>query len=112
MSHEILDEEKWLVGAALQKDQNPAQLLYNLAKIRRYTPKGAAPEAPKPSVNAQRLENIERGQNLNKSVTGGKIAGQDLTDEVLNDIDSYDPFDNLKGKSTLDLMFERMGKRH
>jgi hypothetical protein len=106
----IADEEKWMVGAAFNKGQNPAAQLFNLAKMRGYNPNPAAPATPQLDNNRQKLENIERGQNLNKSVTGGKIAGQDLTEEVLSDIDSYNPFENIRGKTTLDVLFDNMAK--
>lgn len=109
----ITDEEKWMVGAALNKGQNPAAQLFALAKMRGFN---ATPPVPQPPVqggtNTQKLESIERGQNLNKAVTGGKIAGQDLTEEVLSDIDSYNPFENIRGKTTLDVLFDNMRKGH
>lgn len=113
----IHEEEKWLVGAALQQDQNPAEKLYKLSEMRGYKRAEAQQnqqgnnnqQQQKPAQQSQsateKLENIEKGQNLNKSFKGGQVAGKDLTDELLAAIDDENPFDNLKGESALDKFF-------
>lgn len=98
-------EEAGLVSNAFQAGLNPANAVYEMAKLRGYS----KPQPPQAQTNnSQKLDTIQKGQNLNKSFSGGKVAGQSLTDEVIDDIDNMNPFENLRGKTTLDILFEKM----
>jgi hypothetical protein len=104
-------EERGLVANALERGFNPAAKLYELARMSGYSPKinnSVTPQNPQPT---RKLENIQKGQQLNTPIKGGRVAGQDLTDEVIDDIDSINPLADLNKKTALDLFFEKMASR-
>jgi hypothetical protein len=61
-------ERKQVLQQSLQSGRNPAQVLYELAKVRGYAPKAAAPKAE------QRMDTLEAG---NKAASGiDNVAGR------------------------------------
>jgi hypothetical protein len=82
----IADEERSVVGRALQDGTSPAEFIYRLAKSRGY--QSPAPDAPaarsgKAPVTEQ-IEVIQRGQAAAKSLsTVGGAAGDTITPEAL-----------------------------
>lgn len=103
IQHIIKAEEFGLVNNAFQAEINPAAAIYEWATERGY--KKAAPQQPAQQNASAKIETIQKGQELNKSMKGGKIAGQDLTEELIDGIDDIDPFDNLRGTTALDTFF-------
>jgi hypothetical protein len=61
-----------LVAQTLQNRQDPAQVIFNIARARGFAPKPAGTETPAP----QRLDNVARGQQANKSLSS---VGQGTT---------------------------------
>jgi hypothetical protein len=80
---QLAQEETAIVAQAFQNRRSPAQVIYEQAMARGYTPKQAAAAAN--AVNpAQRLENVAKGQAAHKSLSGaGGAAGEGLTVEAL-----------------------------
>lgn len=79
-------DEIAIAQMATSKGKSPAEMLYNLAKLRGYTKKeAAAAAAAAPPAGIEKLETIERGQAANKSLsnTGGNAGDQDMTAERL-----------------------------
>lgn len=79
-------DEIAIAQMATSKGKSPAEMLYNLAKLRGYTKKEAAAAAAAAAPSgAEKLEAIERGQAANKSLsnTGGNAGDQDMTAERL-----------------------------
>jgi len=86
----IVADEYAIAQLALSKGKSPAEVIYGLAKQRGY--KAAAGDKPGANADpdaaaaaAERLANIERGQNANKSLNGaGGGAGEnEMTAERL-----------------------------
>lgn len=74
----IYQEERVLAAQALQRNQNPAALVYNWALQRGYSKK--APEAPREDP-AKKLETLEAAQAANKTLSsaGGTAASGAIT---------------------------------
>jgi hypothetical protein len=79
----IIADEYAIAQMAKQKGKSAAEILYGLAKQRGYKPATAKPGAK--SDAEKLLENIEKGQNANKSLngTGGSSGDADMTAERL-----------------------------
>lgn len=75
---QLQQEELSIAQIALQNGKSPAQVIYDLAKQRGYAKKEAADATAK-------LDNIERGQAANKSLTtaGGAAGDAEMTAEQL-----------------------------
>lgn len=74
----LTNDEMSIAQSALQRGKSPAEIIYNLAKQRGYAKKEAADATAK-------LDNIERGQAANKSLTtaGGSAGDVEMTAEQL-----------------------------
>ena len=102
----LLYEEGRLVGDAMGRGEDPAQVIYNLAKRRGYT--GAAPEAAEEPQGAPRLAQLQKGQAASRSLSGPKGRGEDnlsvqrLVELADEDPDEFDRrFDEAKRKGML-----------
>lgn len=100
----VNEDEMAIVAKALQSEQNPAESIYKLAKMRGYQGKQAANE----SINnqaKQKMETLERGMNASKSLSnnGGGQANGDLTIESILAMDD-DEFDKVDWEKVRKLM--------
>lgn len=77
---QLVNEEFQVAQLAYQKGRNPAEVLYEAAKLRGYAKAAAKQAATEPSVE-DRLAAVEAGQNANKSLsaTGGKSGGAEVS---------------------------------
>jgi len=97
-------EEGLLVGRAMMTGQDPAHMLYELAKFRGYAK--SAPE-PKPAANDNKLATIAKGQKAAKSLgngSGAANANEVMTLEALTALADEDP-------DEFDKQFERMKRK-
>lgn len=84
----IVADEYGIADLALKKGKSPAEIIYGLAKQRGYAK--AAPAGDGKSDAEKLLENIEKGQNANKSLngTGGSTGDAGMTAERLERMDA------------------------
>jgi hypothetical protein len=75
----LVADEKAIAHAALVAHRSPAEIIYNLARLRGYA------AAARPNGAADRLDTIQRGQAANKSLsyTGGSSGEAEITAEAL-----------------------------
>jgi hypothetical protein len=86
----ISDEEKKLVATAARRGQSPAQTIFELAKLRGFTPK--AKEEPAKSEAEKQLETIQKGVTASQSLSrAGGSPSEGLTAAKLADM-SEDEF--------------------
>ncbi len=86
----VAKEERALAAQALQEKRSPSQVLYNLARARGYT---AKPTQQQPDANAQRVQQIARGQReagASLSNAGGSSGDGNLTAESLSNMSDAD----------------------
>jgi hypothetical protein len=78
----LIADEKGIADLAFGKKKSPAQIIYDLAKQRGYK---AAAKPADTGKGAEKLDTIERGQQVNKSLTGagGSDGGDQMTAERL-----------------------------
>lgn len=76
----LIADEMAIAQMAFQKGKSPAEMIYNLANQRGYKREAAAKSAA-----ADKLNNIERGQAANKSLSNaaGSSGDQEMTAEML-----------------------------
>lgn len=81
------------VVAAMQTDQHPAHVLFNLARARGFT--GPKPAVPEPEQARQDMQVRAAAQKLAKTMSGagGKPASNTPTYESVNAIEDGDEFD-------------------
>lgn len=89
----LTNDEMSIARMALGSNKSPAEIIYNLAKMRGYAkpePKPDPDEAAKAAAAASKaasdkIETINRGQAANKSLsnTGGSAGDGDMTGEML-----------------------------
>jgi hypothetical protein len=94
-SQMLAQEEKQIATSALQNGQSPAQILYNLAKLRGYAPKAVQqPQQQSHNISDQATKQIEaakKGREVFPTLTGAGSSGPTgLTVEALADMDEYE----------------------
>lgn len=79
----VVADEYGIADLAMKKGKSPAEIIYGLAKQRGYAKAAAAGDGK--SDAEKLLENIERGQNANKSLngTGASSGDAEMTGERL-----------------------------
>jgi hypothetical protein len=99
----IIEDEMAIASTAYKHGANPAERIYNLAKLRGYqnTPPKVV-ETPQ-QKSTQKLDQLERGMQAAKSLgSAGGAASQELTLEALADMDDDDfakHWDKIMGKN-------------
>lgn len=85
-----------LANMALQQGQNPAEVVYTLAKQRGFTPKQAAAAAQAASPDAEKLARIAEGQQAGQSLgsAAGSAPAAEVSAKVLANM-SDDDFDKF-----------------
>lgn len=63
--HKMRADEKFIVAKAMQDERNPAEAIYNFAKIRGYS--GAKKEVPQNAGN--KIDAIEKGAKIGRSIS-------------------------------------------
>lgn len=74
IEHTLARRGAQFTHAALQKEQNPAEAVYKLAQ--RYGYKKAESKKDEPNKDKEKLATIAKGQEAEKSLTGGKGASE------------------------------------
>lgn len=84
-TNRIQYEEGYLAAAAMRQGKNPAQVFYEMAKVRGYKGK-------QPAIEENKIERLTKGQQASRSNAGGKVAdGDDISLEKLADMDPDSP---------------------
>lgn len=84
-TNRIQYEEGYLAAAAMRQGKNPAQVFYEMAKVRGYKGK-------QPAVEENKIERLTKGQQASRSNAGGKVAdGDDISLEKLAEMDPDSP---------------------
>jgi hypothetical protein len=79
--NQLMHEETQIAAQAFQNKRSPAQVIYEQAMARGYTPKQAQAAAQQAS---QKLENVAKGQATQRSLSSaGGTSGEGLTVEAL-----------------------------
>lgn len=74
----LADDEAALVATAFQNQQNPAKVIYDLAKLRGYNTSGNMTQVQsKIAENQEKINNLERGVRASKSVNSGGVNAKD-----------------------------------
>lgn len=92
------EDEMAIVANCLQNGVNPAEKIYQFAKMRGY--QGNQPVKQEKPNNIQKLETIERGLQASKSVNQGGVKPSELTLEAIYAMDD-DEFDKVDWKKVL-----------
>lgn len=83
----LVEDEKGIVNLAYQNEVNPAERIYNLAKMRGYQGKQAEPQVDNTQIEAK-LDTIIKGQMSNKTLPpASKAVSKDLTAEAIAAMD-------------------------
>lgn len=83
----LIQEESMIVGKCFQDGANPAERMFELAKMRGWT-KGEAPD----SKGAEKMDALEKGARAAKSLAGGGVEKANVSLETLASL-SDDEFD-------------------
>jgi len=74
VAQQLQQEGFSLAVHAIQTDQNPADLIYRLAKVRGYA-RGEESADAKPSPGSQKLQNLAAGQRQSRSLSNARGGG-------------------------------------
>jgi hypothetical protein len=91
-------DEFQIVQMALQQGKSPAEIIYGLAKTRGF--QGKAPEKAQEKPAAEKLAQIDKGQQANKSLAsaGGSAGADEMTAQQLLEM-PMDEFEAWVGKN-------------
>lgn len=81
----LQNEEMAIAQTAFRNERNPGEVIYELAKHRGYVKKAEPPPGGGKGSAADKLDTIERGQGLHKSLssTGGSSGDVEMTADAL-----------------------------
>lgn len=84
----IIEDEAAIVANALSQGKNPAESIYNLAKLRGYKKESTLNTQDKINANQQKIDAMERGLKSGKSLSNsGGVARENLTPEAIAEMD-------------------------
>lgn len=93
----VIEDEMAIVTKAFQRGENPARMIYELAKTRGYTK--SIPQTTQTN-NAEKMETLQRGIAASKSVNAAGSKPAQLTIEAINAM-SDDEFDSVDWSKVL-----------
>jgi len=73
----LVEDEAAIVATALGQNANPAQRLYEIAKLRGYKQNSNINGQDKIQANNEKIANLERGLKASKSVNSGGMSAKD-----------------------------------
>lgn len=80
---QLMAEESAIAYQSMVQKQSPSKVIYEMAKARGWTPKGAAPSNGQPAAQ-QKIANIQQAQKVTATLSGaGSSGGEGLTAEAL-----------------------------
>jgi len=92
----LVEDEAAIVATALGQNANPAQRLYEIAKLRGYKQTSNINGQDKIQANNEKIANLERGLRASKSVNNGGMSAKDhltledvaeMSDDELDKVD-------------------------